>query len=1061
MKKKTTMTIKTIKIVDFITKVNNFLFTPSLEFNKDTLLYGLFYSIVYILLLVLISNNVYINIDTELYTKSVEYISVNLGLMKIKYSVNGTCYAVIANYRSICEIKSFILISLVGLGTISTLFIINNINFVILNILAMVFTRAFVLNFYEKHLIFNLSNPNSKLSFVAIKACIKYLIKKILDNIEKIILLFLKLIILSVFIIIILRSTIFMLLMGNNDNLVSNGLILILPLPFYNYFFNLAMKKIKKEDITSDDYYIYNKFVINNINLYRITYILSINYIIHNYYYVYILTITVFMALLSILSGYYLLYVKPNKCRHPLSSTAYKPLTLKCTGGEAMAIITSFVALAPVLQDACNRGYIHYHTNEGTKKYVSTWKTTNLGFKTPHPYYIGLKTMNITTMPEKLYLKMKPEYESIAMEHREKLRDSPILNMAYYQKHNDIKRSLDFWGIKPYSYFSNPLFYGSVLQTVKGRFLIITIIRNDSAGSIFMPSFYLPDGTTESEQKIRDIREILQMKYNLLLPVGAPSSNGYMIFTQAESLGTNGLFRVWRPSIQYMEPECFKQNTTVGDYYKISEDSMVRLKEFNYNKYRNSVKVIKEMAGKNAIASFKVNNQNNIKRGVMNELWADRMFRVILNLFLIKGTETVNGNEYKMYDEGWKDKFKDEQSIHALMKEARKKLSKELAISREQPAGEENTAEEFIAFKNSIENALNNNHVTMGKSDPNSGYRYLYARRLQTVDRSLWSPDFTSSTYISIYKHGVIEGFQEYCHRLGNLSHEFVLPLNKSREDLIRRIGSKYFFMGPNAREGLSSVYGMSVNRLTFEFFEIRPDSNIFGYKNTTNLHPHNCEVYSIIDTLNDNSKFTMNFDSGLCEMVIPKHDYNFFDDKDEHSIRKFMDLIYKHDNGHLSYKSNIANSLDIAPTWDNDLKNKPIKISNMSIGRNPFNHVIIKRESAKWAFKPHTGVTLNIRPYIIENEWFDEEKDIWDGGGYYARNWKKTRKILSTEKVEPLEKDDVLPKNHRRRIVKSQLDLNIEALEKMMIRDSNSKGKRVVRMPITRARMPVLLPKS
>jgi hypothetical protein len=82
------------------------------------------------------------------------------------------------------------------------------------------------------------------------------------------------------------------------------------------------------------------------------------------------------------------------------------------------------------------------------------------------------------------------------------------------------------------------------MQTVKGKFLIITIIRNDSGGCIFMPSFYLPDGTTESEQKIRDIREILQIKYNILLPVGAPSNNGYMIFTQAESLGGTSLFRV-------------------------------------------------------------------------------------------------------------------------------------------------------------------------------------------------------------------------------------------------------------------------------------------------------------------------------------------------------------------------------------------------------------------------------------------------------------------------------------------------------------------------------------
>jgi hypothetical protein len=77
------------------------------------------------------------------------------------------------------------------------------------------------------------------------------------------------------------------------------------------------------------------------------------------------------MALLSILLGYYLLYVKPNKCKHPFTNTAYKPLTLKCTGGEAMAIVTSFVALAPILQDACNRGYMAYEGNQGTKRYVS------------------------------------------------------------------------------------------------------------------------------------------------------------------------------------------------------------------------------------------------------------------------------------------------------------------------------------------------------------------------------------------------------------------------------------------------------------------------------------------------------------------------------------------------------------------------------------------------------------------------------------------------------------------------------------------------------------------
>jgi hypothetical protein len=37
---------------------------------------------------------------------------------------------------------------------------------------------------------------------------------------------------------------------------------------------------------------------------------------------------------------------------------------------------------------------------------------------------------------------------------------------------------------------------------------------------------------------------MLQIKYNILLPVGAPACNGYMIFTQAESINNNHLFRV-------------------------------------------------------------------------------------------------------------------------------------------------------------------------------------------------------------------------------------------------------------------------------------------------------------------------------------------------------------------------------------------------------------------------------------------------------------------------------------------------------------------------------------
>jgi len=60
-----------------------------------------------------------------------------------------------------------------------------------------------------------------------------------------------------------------------------------------------------------------------------------------------------------------------------------------------------------------------------------------------------------------------------------------------------------------------------------------------------MPTFYLPDKTPEGQARIRDIADILQIKYKIHLPIGPSASNGYMIFTQAEPLfGSNSLLKV-------------------------------------------------------------------------------------------------------------------------------------------------------------------------------------------------------------------------------------------------------------------------------------------------------------------------------------------------------------------------------------------------------------------------------------------------------------------------------------------------------------------------------------
>jgi len=59
-----------------------------------------------------------------------------------------------------------------------------------------------------------------------------------------------------------------------------------------------------------------------------------------------------------------------------------------------------------------------------------------------------------------------------------------------------------------------------------------------------MPSFFLPDNTVEGQQRIRDIVHLLEIKYNILIPKGVLRKNGLVVFTQAESIGDNGLMRL-------------------------------------------------------------------------------------------------------------------------------------------------------------------------------------------------------------------------------------------------------------------------------------------------------------------------------------------------------------------------------------------------------------------------------------------------------------------------------------------------------------------------------------
>jgi len=166
-----------------------------------------------------------------------------------------------------------------------------------------------------------------------------------------------------------------------------------------------------------------------------------------------------------------------------------------------------------------------------------------------------------------------------------------------------------------------------------------------------------------------------------------------------------------------------------------------------------------------------------------------------------------------------------------------------------------------------------------------------------------------------MYKEGVVEGYKDRQQMLGGLEASLdYLKLEKSREELIKKIAS---LLTKSEFSKFKNFYGVSINRLTFEFFQLKPtNSKYFGIKSTCASIPEildkntqDYELYSIIDMKNDSVKLPLVFKGGdRFNMTIPTHDYNILDNRDELSIRRCMDFIYTNSDGNLTYQSDKDN---------------------------------------------------------------------------------------------------------------------------------------------------------
>lgn len=151
-----------------------------------------------------------------------------------------------------------------------------------------------------------------------------------------------------------------------------------------------------------------------------------------------------------------------------------------------------------------------------------------------------------------LYIQDESTKKNLIANYKPQIEKSPILNMTWKLKYNEgIQRSIEKFTIKPVNYFTNPEYYGSVNLVLKGRFLIVLLIRRDSPGCVFMPTYCLPADKNDSKSftQIRDTVNLLEHKYGIVMPrIGWEKannrSNGLVIYTQGESIENKSLFKV-------------------------------------------------------------------------------------------------------------------------------------------------------------------------------------------------------------------------------------------------------------------------------------------------------------------------------------------------------------------------------------------------------------------------------------------------------------------------------------------------------------------------------------
>lgn len=313
--------------------------------------------------------------------------------------------------------------------------------------------------------------------------------------------------------------------------------------------------------------------------------------------------------------------------------------------------------------------------------------------------------------------------------------------------------------------------------------------------------------------------------------------------------------------MHYNEPAAAK---TVNNYYKEKSKNNFRIREFNTTDSIKLSKDIETFVGVQMEANETIKRDNlslHLGSGAVRyanvEYKLDNLHRNLVEFYLTKG-QKANPSDFTVKELNRPDKAR--LSYNDLLDKALSETESAIQIEKDLARNKRNG--KYMVLENQWERHQSNNEYM------NNDCYAFKTRRDYPIDSLLLTRDQNHMAYFSIYKNGVVEGYKERQQLLGEIDSSINLPLAESRSELIKKIASK---LTSGEYTSYKHTYGVSINRLTFEFFEvIRTNSEYFGIHGSSSSYfdriidvHQDFELYSIIDMKNDSVKLPAVFANG------------------------------------------------------------------------------------------------------------------------------------------------------------------------------------------------------